>query len=221
MSSQVRRLSNDIVAGWNITKHRNNGWLGLPYCSVRPWNCYVRRQRVMIISSAATITHDEPNMSIEPGNPFALIDVLLRHEVVMAIIGGYAVIYHGHVRATEDVDVIFDRSRPNEQALLAALTELEAFWISNEIDPETGIEKVYPVTHDYVIRTHLMMLGTKFGYLDIFDFVPKLPDAVPRQLIDEAEHSEGRPFVSLPWLRRMKQASRRPKDQEDLRHLRT
>jgi hypothetical protein len=33
---------------------------------------------------------------MELGDPFALIDVLVRHYVSMVIIGDYAVIYHGY-----------------------------------------------------------------------------------------------------------------------------
>lgn len=158
-------------------------------------------------------------MSMELGAPFALIDVLLRHKVSMVIIGGYAVIYHGYVRATEDIDILFRRAPENEAALLDALRELEAYWIGTEIDPLTGIERTYPVTAEYVAGTHLMMLGTRFGYLDIFDFVPGVPEADVGELVATAVRADGRPFVSLEWLKRMKRGSSRTKDQEDLRKL--
>jgi hypothetical protein len=64
-----------------------------------------------------------------------------------------------------------------------------------------------------------MMLGTRFGYLDIFDFVPDCPHADVRELINTSVQADGRPFVSLDWLKRMKAASSRPKDRDDLRQL--
>lgn len=158
-------------------------------------------------------------MSMEHGNPFALIDTLIGHNLPLVVIGGYAVIYHGYVRTTEDVDVIFPRTPENEHALLAALSELEASWIGEELDPTTGIEKTFPVTLEYIQRTHLMMLVTRYGYLDIFDFVPGIPHADVFDLIGSAERASGRPFVSLDWLKRMKAASDRPKDRQDLAEL--
>ena len=56
-------------------------------------------------------------MSMEFGNPFALIEALSRHNVPFVVIGGYAVVYHGYVRATEDVDIVFDRSHDSELSL--------------------------------------------------------------------------------------------------------
>lgn len=47
---------------------------------------------------------------MEYGSPFLLIDVLLKHDVPIVIIGGHAVTYHGYVRATQDIDVIFLRA---------------------------------------------------------------------------------------------------------------
>lgn len=172
-----------------------------------------------LIFNVATITQDELNMSMEPGSPFALVDVLLRHKVPLVIIGGHAVIFHGYLRTTEDIDIVFTRSAESEASMFAALTEVEAYWIGNEIDPATGIERTYPVTKDYIAHTHLMMLGTRLGYLDVFDFVPELHDQNVQQLIDSAIIVAGRPFVSLDWLQQMKRASKRPKDQEDLHQL--
>lgn len=156
---------------------------------------------------------------MERGSPLALIDVLIRHNVSFVVIGGYAVVYHGYVRTTEDVDLLVRRTATNDAALLAALTELEAFWISDELDPATGLERVFPVTAEYVASNHLMMLGTRFGYLDVFGYVPGLPDVDVDELIRTAERADGRPFVSLEWLKRMKRASGRPKDLQDLANL--
>jgi hypothetical protein len=50
-----------------------------------------------------------------------------RHHVPLVVIGGYAVIYHGYVRSTEDVDIVFQRTLESEAALLAALSELDAY----------------------------------------------------------------------------------------------
>lgn len=81
---------------------------------------------------------------------FRVFDVLNRHGVPFLVIGGHAVSFHGYVRATEDTDVLWMRSPESERALLAALEELKAEYIGNEIDPATGIERTYPVTASFV-----------------------------------------------------------------------
>lgn len=156
---------------------------------------------------------------MESGAPFLLIDVLIKHDVPFVIIGGHAVAYHGYVRATEDTDVVFLRSADAETALYKALVELNARWIANEIDPATGIEYTYPVSPEYIRGTHLMMLLTDEGFLDIFDFIPGYPDELVEELLGSSHESAGRRFVSLKWLRRMKEAAGRPKDRLDLENL--
>ncbi len=156
---------------------------------------------------------------MEYGTPFQLIDILLKHDVPIVIIGGHAVTYHGYVRATEDIDVIFLRTPDSEAALLAALTEVNAHWIGNEIDPSTGLERVFPVSLAYVQASRLMMLTTDFGYLDIFDFIPGFPDQAVSEVFDSAVETDRGKFASLAWLRKMKAATGRAKDQLDLENL--
>ena len=156
---------------------------------------------------------------MESGNPFHLLDVLSRHNVPFVIIGGHAVTYHGFVRATEDTDVVFMRTPESERSLLDALTEVGACWIGNEIDPETGIERTFPVSLPYIRGSRMMMLVTDFGFLDIFDYIPGCPDEPVEQIFDTAvEHGQYK-YASLRWLRAMKTAANRPKDQIDLENL--
>ncbi len=153
------------------------------------------------------------------GNPFRLIDVLRSHDVPLVIIGGHAVTHHGYVRATEDTDIVFLRSEPAENALHQALMELNAQWIGDEIDPRTGIERTFPVSLEYVRNTHLMMLSTDHGFLDVFDYIPGFPEEPVEQLLSTADEHDGRRFASLAWLRRMKEATDRPRDRIDLDNL--
>ena len=64
-----------------------------------------------------------------------------------------------------------------------------------------------------------MMLVTRLGFLDLFDYVPGIPQENPQSLFDSAVAMGDLKFVSLDWLRRMKHASARPKDLEDLQNL--
>ena len=158
---------------------------------------------------------------MESGDPFHLIDVLNRHSVPCVVIGGHAVTYHGYVRATEDTDVVFKRSPESESALLNALHEMNAHWISNEIDPDSGLERTVAVSAEYIRATRMMMLITDFGFLDIFDYIPGFPNERVDELFNTAEECDGRKFASLGWLSKMKTAARRPKDQLDLDNLPT
>lgn len=148
-----------------------------------------------------------------------LLKLLQRHGVPFAVVGGHAVAFHGYLRATEDVDVVWVRSAESEAALLKALREVNAQWISDEIDPATGIEQTIPVNGAYIRGTRLMMLLTDWGFLDLFDYVPGLPEEDLATLLAQSVERDGVRYASLSWLKRMKQAAGRPKDLDDLKNL--
>jgi hypothetical protein len=148
-----------------------------------------------------------------------LIEVLTRHGVPFVVVGGHAVNFHGSLRATEDTDVLWIRSPDAEAKLLEALRELDAQFISDEIDPTTGIERTHPVTESFIRSGRLMMLCTTAGFLDLFDYVPGFPEEPVATVWDSAVELDGVKFASLEWLRRMKQAAGRPKDLLDLENL--
>lgn len=148
-----------------------------------------------------------------------ILESLDRHKVPYLLTGGQAVYAHGFTRESEDVDIVWRRSSNTETELLAALTELNASYISNEKDPATGLEKLVPVSPAFISAHHLMMLWTPMGFLDIFTFVPGMPNENVDELFDTAIEFEGRKFVSLQWLRRMKMTANRSKDRIDLENL--
>ena len=151
---------------------------------------------------------------------FAMFETLRRHGVPFVIVGGHAVNYHGHRRATEDADVVWMRSPPSELALTAALQELNAQYITREIDPATGIERTVPVNAAFVAANHLMMLWVPdAGFINLFDYVPGEPASDVAELFRTSVEAEGYRYASLAWLRRMKQAAGRTKDLDDLREL--
>lgn len=148
-----------------------------------------------------------------------ILEVLRDHGVPFIVIGGHAVNFHGYGRATEGTDVVWLRSAESEQSLLHALTEVDAQYIGKEIDPATGIERTYPVTESFIRSTHLMMLWTKHGFVDVFDFIPGFPTEDLQQLQPTSVEAEGFRYVSLEWLRKMKRAAGRTKDLLDLENL--
>jgi hypothetical protein len=152
-------------------------------------------------------------------NHFELLGVLRRHGVPFVIIGGHAVNFHGYGRVTEDADVVWLRSPEAEQSLFKALTEIESRFISDDIDPATGIERTHPITLAFIQASPLMMLYTRLGFLDLFDYIPGLPERDVAQLLAGSVEAEGLRYASLDWLRQMKQASGRTKDRLDLDNL--
>jgi predicted nucleotidyltransferase len=144
---------------------------------------------------------------------------LQRHGVCFVIVGGHAVNFHGYTRMTEDVDIVWMRSEDAESNLLAALTEIEAQYIGKEIDPATKIERMYPISLSFIRSMHLMMLVTRFGFLDIFDYVPGLPAEDVTELLRTSIEFSGLKYVSLEWLRKMKEKAGRAKDREDIENL--
>lgn len=150
---------------------------------------------------------------------FEIFAVLARHGLPFVVIGGHAVNFHGFRRSTEDADVIWLRSPQSEHVLLSALTELDARYIGNDIDPATCIERTYPVALGFIQSHHLMMLFTRFGFLDLFDYVPGFPDQDPAEVLASSIESAGLRYVSLALLRKMKQVTGRAKDLLDLENL--
>jgi predicted nucleotidyltransferase len=144
---------------------------------------------------------------------------LEQYEVPFVLIGGHAVNYHGHIRATEDVDIVFLRTTESEIKLFQALQTIHARWISDELDPHTGYEKEVPISLEFLQNNHLMMLYTDLGYLDVFDFVPGFPNVPTQELFDKAEEFQGTKIVSLEWLKKIKATANRPKDLDDLKNL--
>jgi hypothetical protein len=152
-------------------------------------------------------------------DPLTVFQLLARAGVPFVIIGGHAVNFHGYVRATEDADLIFERSPASEAALLEVLQSIHACWISNERDPVTGHERLVPVSPSYVRGQHLMMLTTDLGFLDLYDYVPGFPDVPVADVFCDSIELDDLRFISLRRLRELKQAAGRHKDFDDLEHL--
>ncbi len=152
-------------------------------------------------------------------DPLTVFQLLARAGVPFVIIGGHAVIFHGYVRTTEDADLIFERSPASEAALLEVLQSIHACWISNERDPATRHQRLVPASPSYVRGEHLMMLTTDLGFLDLYDYIPGFPDIPMAHVFFDSVELDNLRFVSLRWLRKLKQAAGRHKDLDDLEHL--
>lgn len=155
----------------------------------------------------------------EMADPLAILRALADADVRFVIIGGHAVNFHGYIRTTEDADIVFRRTPESERALLKVLLAAEACWISKKLDPATRLERLIPVNLAYIQSQHLMMLTTRLGFLDIYDYIPGFPENPVDELFADRITLDKLPFVSLRWLRRLKERAGRHKDQDDLENL--
>jgi len=147
-----------------------------------------------------------------------LLAVLARHGVDYVVIGGVATQAHGHRRTTMDLDLMPGPDSENLTRLAAALDELEAR------PAEADFEKAEAPVSDperLAIAAIVPPLSTRHGQLHIlkepkgaraFDELRKAALVVPLAGVDVA-------IASLDDLIRMKRASGRPGDLEDIAAL--
>ena len=102
-----------------------------------------------------------------------LLVALARHDVDCVLIGGTAMQVHGHVRTTQDVDVVAAWTVANMRALAAALAELGARLRGVDADL-LGIDLTDP---RQLHEGGNFLMHTRFGDLDVFaaDQTPGAP----------------------------------------------
>lgn len=150
-------------------------------------------------------------MTEPPLDAERIFAVLSAHGVDYVVVGGVAVQVHGHVRMTNDLDLIPAPDRANLRRLTGALRDLEA----RVLNP--GSENL-EIDASMLRRATLWQLSTKLGDIDL------LHDAAGAAGFDElrarslvialGEHKI--PIVGRDDLIRMKRASGRPIDLEDI-----
>ncbi len=62
-------------------------------------------------------------MTTLPKDFIEFIELLSKHDVRYIITGGYAVVYHGYVRSTNDIDIWIDIRKDNIKKVIKALDE--------------------------------------------------------------------------------------------------
>ena len=150
-------------------------------------------------------------------DPTRVFETLNRHGVDYVVIGGFAVIAHGHVRATKDVDLVASEERGNLERFAAALRELGARL--RGIDAEHL--PVDPANPDDLGNGANWTMVTDAGWVD---FMARPPGAaVYAQLRSRSVRRRVRgvevPIVGKDDLIRMKHAAGRPRDLADIAAL--
>lgn len=152
-----------------------------------------------------------------------LLRRLAQAEVDHVVIGGFAVIAHGVIRATKDVDVCPSPARENLQRLAGLLRDLNARQVGED---EFGPEEfpLDPTNPDDLALGGNFLVETDIGRLDIMQWVRGIEeDRAYTELAAHAVVSEAFgvriAVASLSDLRRMKRAAGRPQDLQDLKAL--
>jgi len=153
----------------------------------------------------------------EPETPLdaeRILRALADHEVEYVLIGGLAVQTHGHVRTTNDADLIPPPEPANLERLAAALRSLDAR-VLNESEEDTEIDaKMLP-------RATIWQFVSRDGGIDVMH---EVPGGRPyEELRKSAMHVHlgdiDVPVVALDDLIRMKLARGRPVDLADVASL--
>lgn len=143
-----------------------------------------------------------------------ILRALAEHEVDYVLIGGLAVQTHGHVRTTNDADLIPAPDPSNLERLAAALRSLEA----RVLNP--GSEGM-PIDAGMLPRATIWQFATRDGGIDVMHEVPagapfeELSKRALRVRLGEVEV----PVVGLDDLIQMKLARGRSIDLEDVAAL--
>lgn len=149
-----------------------------------------------------------------------ILQELVDGGVDFLIIGGVAVGYHGHVRATKDVDVVPAPEPDNLSRLAQVLRALEA-----EIEGAEEFAKGElpdPLDPASLELGGNWVLATRLGRLDVMQWIGDTPlwvELAPSAIEDQIA---GLPLkiVGFDDLVKLKEIAGRPEDLSDLRHLR-
>ena len=153
----------------------------------------------------------------EPDPPLdaeRILRTLAEHEVDYVLIGGLAVQTHGHVRTTNDADLIPAPEPANLERLAAALRSLGARVLNPGHEDDAVEARMLP-------RATLWQFATRDGGIDVMHEVPggrpyaELSEGALRVRLGDVEV----PVVALDDLIQMKLSRGRPVDLADVAAL--
>jgi hypothetical protein len=147
-------------------------------------------------------------------DPERIFAVLAAHQVEYVVVGGLAVQVHGHVRMTNDLDLVPAPTHANLARLADALNELEAKVLND------GGERL-AIDATMLPRATLWQLATSAGDVDVLHDAPGAPpfEALREHALEVRLGALSIPFASREDLIRMKRAAGRPVDVADVAAL--
>jgi predicted nucleotidyltransferase len=157
-------------------------------------------------------------LSVTSFDPARIFETLDRHSVDYLTIGAWAVIAHGYVRATVDIDFIARLDKENIVRLAAALSELNARLRGVDAD-KLGID---PTNPQVLANGASFTMDTDAGPLDFLNDVPGAVDYDQMRSRARQANAGGVTVwvIGFEDLIRMKEASGREQDLLDIHQLR-
>lgn len=162
-------------------------------------------------------------MPEEALDPIPLLRYLGNQRLEYVVIGGFAVVAHGFVRVTKDLDIVPRPTAQNLQRLAAVLRALDAAML--DVGDFTSAElPMDPTRAEDLAQGENFCVTTSLGRLDVMQWIAGVdaddlyaalePHAVAANVDGICVRVCG-----LEHLRAMKRAAGRPQDLEDLRRL--
>lgn len=149
-------------------------------------------------------------MAVGPDLP-GVVAALRARDVRHVVIGGFAVIAHQYVRATEDVDLLVPDDAANDRRLALALADLDARL------PDDSL----PTPEQLGARAHVRLESAGHGLVDLLrEGVPPLDYAtVDAGAVEGAVDGVSIRVAGLESLVAFKRLAGRPRDRLDLEEL--
>ncbi|MGA0333741.1 MAG: nucleotidyltransferase [Kiritimatiellia bacterium] len=145
-------------------------------------------------------------MILIPSDFLDFLKLLSQHQVEYLLIGGYAVAYHGYVRATGDMDIFIRATEKNGERLCAVFQE---FGMGQDFNPKL-----------FCKEGQILRLGVPPLRLEILN---KISGVSFEECVNDAETLKvdtlSIPVISLEFLLLNKKASGRDKDLIDVKRL--
>jgi len=135
------------------------------------------------------------------------LKLLHSHKVRYLLIGGYAVVYYGYVRATNDIDIWVDRTPENAERVIAVLKEF-------------GVGATESLADLLLKENQVIRLGVPPLRVEILTTISGVDfeHAYSNRVIDIMDGVEVK-IINLDHLKINKRASGRLKDLADLEYL--
>lgn len=145
----------------------------------------------------------------------ALLERLVAGQVRFVVVGGLAVNAWGHLRGTQDVDLVPDPDPENLRRLATLMVEL-----GGSVEVAEG--RLAPSAVSTFLRAgDRTLLTTELGTVDVLQGLPQVPGYADLEADAVEVDLDGTPIrvCSLEQLLAMKRASTRPRDRDDVEAL--